>query len=530
MSIRAFLFVAFGGLILMLGALFAVLEMLSDTQEEIAEAQRRRYQSYKLADELRQSSDDLTRVARLYISTGDTTYAEYFQEILDIRNGKQARPQDYDLVYWDLVLPSGERPRPDSQAIALEELMLEQGFTVREFAKLREARDQSDELVELEDIAINAVRGRFDDGSGHFDRIGEPDFDLARRIMFGKDYLSAKADIMEPINDFLVMLNDRTRTEVAELRNHGDMLLFTALGIALAAIGFGIGCVLALRSKIVKPLGNLTQAAHVITAGGHIEPIRHASTDEMGTLVQSFNTMVESTRTAMDNMTKANQELTEKQQELEDEKSKAEELLLNVMPSVIAERLKAGETTIADTFPEASVLFADLVGFTELTAEIGPYELVKLLNEIFGIFDRRLDDFGMEKIKTIGDAYMAVAGLPEPLADHAFRIGDFALAIRDDFARFAAERDMDLKVRIGIHSGTAIAGIVGTKKFAYDLWGDVVNVASRMETNGAPNKIHVTEAFMVRLKDVFEFEEHGEIDIKGKGLMKTYYLKGRRFG
>ena len=214
---------------------------------------------------------------------------------------------------------------------------------------------------------------------------------------------------------------------------------------------------------------------------------------------------------------------------MEREKKKSEDLLLNVLPSVIAQRLRDGETTIADEFPEVSVMFADLVNFTELAEELGPHELVRLLNDIFALLDRRLEEWGLEKIKTIGDCYMVVAGIPEPVADHAHRIGEFALAVREDFSRFVAARGLDIKIRVGVHSGTAIAGVVGTKRFAYDLWGDVVNVASRIESTGVAGKIHVSEAFMVRLADTFVFELHGDIDVKGKGIMRTYFLEGRRY-
>ena len=160
---------------------------------------------------------------------------------------------------------------------------------------------------------------------------------------------------------------------------------------------------------------------------------------------------------------------------------------------------------------------------------MGPYEIVKLLNDIFALFDRRIESYGLEKIKTMGDCYMAVSGVPEPRADHARRIADFALVMQEDFARYAATHGIEIELRTGIHSGTAVAGVVGEKKFAYDLWGDVVNVASRMETTGMPRRIHVTEAFKVRLADVYDFEEVGEVEVKGKGPMRTYFLLGRRF-
>ena len=529
MSINKFLVTSFLALIVLLASLFATLTLLSRTQGEITESERRRYMSLELADRLRQSSDDLTRMARLYVMTGDQRFANYFQEILDIRNGKRPRPTDYNLVYWDLVIPNGKRPGTDGRAVALEQLMIEQGFSVLEFSKLREARSKSDALVGLENIAMNAVKGRFEDGRGGFTRTGEPDLELARSIMFGKDYHRAKSAIMNPINEFFVILDERTKNEVVQLQARATWFLIAALAICLAAIATSLISVMILRKKVIRPLALVSGATSRVSAGDYEHQIDFKSRDELGHLVEAFNTMVESTRTSIIKLQDANQALHERQVGLEQEKQKSEELLLNVLPAVIAKRLKEGETTIADEFPEVSVMFVDLVGFTELTEVLGPHELVKLLNEIFALFDNRLEGYGLEKIKTIGDCYMVVSGLPEPVADHAHRIAEFALDIREGFDRYIAAHDLDISIRIGIHSGTAIAGIVGTKKFAYDLWGDVVNVASRMETTGLPGKIHVSETHMIRLKDTYEFEPHGDIEVKGKGTMKTYFLTGRRY-
>ena len=421
------------------------------------------------------------------------------------------------------------RPRESGEARSLESLMMEQGFSVEEFQQLSSARSKSDALARLEKIAMNAVVGRFDDGTGKFNRVGEPDVTMARSILFGDEYMETKAQIMAPINTFLVMIDDRTQAEVDELRAHGEHLLIMALGISLGAFVFCVVAFIILRNRVLRPLAQLAAGADQVSDGDYSVSFDHVSTDEMGGLVGAFNHMVKNINMTLSELRDKNKTLEQQGKELAEEREKAEELLLNVMPSAIAERLKSGETSIADAFPEVSVLFVDLVGFTQLTSSIGPYELVKLLNEIFGRFDKRLDDFGLEKIKTIGDAYMAVSGLPEPVVDHAFRIARFALAIQQDFNDFVAERGMTLKMRIGVHSGTAVAGIIGTKKFAYDLWGDVVNVASRMESTGTPGKIHVSEAFMVRLEDVFEFEACGEMEVKGKGLMNTYFLKSQKF-
>lgn len=201
-----------------------------------------------------------------------------------------------------------------------------------------------------------------------------------------------------------------------------------------------------------------------------------------------------------------------------------ERLLLNILPKPIAERLQKEQKSIADSFDEVSVLFADLVGFTQFSAQKSPTELVEILNGIFSEFDRLSESRGLEKIKTIGDAYMVVGGLPTARADHAQAIALLALEMQSALMRFNLKIGENFQLRIGIHSGSVVAGIIGISKFSYDLWGDTVNVASRMESNGMPGKIQVTGATYERLKDEFRFKERGKIPVKGKGEMLTYWL------
>jgi adenylate cyclase len=167
------------------------------------------------------------------------------------------------------------------------------------------------------------------------------------------------------------------------------------------------------------------------------------------------------------------------------------------------------------------------VGFTEMSAQIIPEDLVKLLNEIFSAFDELTERYGLEKIKTIGDAYMVVGGLPIPKKDHAECIAEMALEIQEAVAHFNARHSTAISIRIGINTGPVIAGVIGTKKFIYDLWGDAVNTASRMESQGIPGAIQVTNSTYEHLKDKYTFVERGKIDVKGKGEMFTYLLMGR---
>ncbi|MEG4109484.1 adenylate/guanylate cyclase domain-containing protein [Microcoleus sp. S13_C5] len=213
--------------------------------------------------------------------------------------------------------------------------------------------------------------------------------------------------------------------------------------------------------------------------------------------------------------------------ELAQEKEKSERLLLNILPRAIAQRLKHGEITIADSFAEVTVMFADLVGFTKLSAHLSPAQLVELLNEIFSAFDELAERYGLEKIKTIGDAYMVVGGLPTPSDDHAESIAEMALEIQAAMTKIHTKGGQPLSIRIGIHTGPVEAGVIGTKKFTYDLWGDTVNTASRMESQGVPGSIQVTVATYERLRGKYVFEERGVIPVKGKGDMMTYLLVAR---
>ena len=212
--------------------------------------------------------------------------------------------------------------------------------------------------------------------------------------------------------------------------------------------------------------------------------------------------------------------------EREKAQAEAERLLHNVLPESIADRLRAGEQRIADDHPSVTVLFADVAGFTPLARRAGAQRVVTILDAIFSRFDELAERHGLEKIKTIGDAYMAVAGAPEPLPDHAAHAADMALEMLEACFAVASEVGEPLAVRIGLHSGQAMAGVIGRQKFAYDLWGDAVNVASRMETHGVAGKIHATEAVEAVLRGRYLFEERGTIDVKGLGEMRTFFLLG----
>ncbi len=245
-----------------------------------------------------------------------------------------------------------------------------------------------------------------------------------------------------------------------------------------------------------------------------------------------FRPAVDKLQIALDNLAVALTTSEQTATQLAAEQVQSERLLLNILPSPIAQRLKqtpeATQPQIADGFGDVTVLFADIVGFTDLSARTSPQQLVSLLNQIFSRFDRLAEHYGLEKIKTIGDAYMVVGGLPTPCNDHAVLIANMAIDMQSAIDQFNRDTGEAFSIRIGMNTGAVVAGVIGLRKFIYDLWGDTVNIASRMESHGVAGGIQVTEATYKRLIETHRFEPRGVIQVKGRGEMATYWLKGRK--
>jgi class 3 adenylate cyclase len=216
------------------------------------------------------------------------------------------------------------------------------------------------------------------------------------------------------------------------------------------------------------------------------------------------------------------------EREVQQERLRAEHLLLNILPAEIAERLKRDDSAIADGFAEVTVLFADIAGFTQMADKLPPARLVAMLNEVFSQFDGLAERHGLEKIKTIGDAYMAAAGLPQPRSDHAEAVADMALDMLQVLAAMRSPLGLPLAMRIGIHTGPVVAGVIGKRKFIYDLWGDTVNIAARMESHGEAGQIQVSAETARRLQATHVLEDRGLSVIKGKGELQTFWLTGRK--
>ncbi len=526
MKIGRLLYIFLFGTLLLAGAIMAQAIELRVTLTQVEEAQQRRYDSDKLADELRQSSDDLTRFARTYAATGDRRYQDYYSSILDIRNGESVRPEGYDGVYWDLVVP-GVLPDPPAEkegAVSLEVRMRQAGITVDEFSKLKEAQNRSDGLVRREEVAMNAVEGQFDDGTGSFSREGPPDREMAMRILHDRPYHEAKAAIMEPLGEFLAMVDRRTDAELSGLNRYASKILIGIIATSALLLGLLAALVWTLRERFLKPTATLMASVERIGEGDLDVRTNISGRDELGVLGSAVDAMAVRLGAAVEEVEQKAKEAGEQAKALAEERNHSEKLLHNILPAIIAERLQKGESMIAETFPEVTVLFADIVGFTPLAERIGPREIVSMLNDVFGRFDGLVVEHKLEKIKTIGDCYMVVGGVPDRSPTHCQQTARFAIAALKSFEEYAASFPHPLKVRIGIHTGTVVAGIVGTQKFSYDLWGDVVNIASRYESTAEPNHIHVSDSVRVRLEDDFVFEDAGTVDLKGKGKMRSWFL------
>lgn len=262
--------------------------------------------------------------------------------------------------------------------------------------------------------------------------------------------------------------------------------------------------------QLLRPINRLLEAAKRLAAGDFTAHVQVRSRDELGTLSSAFNSMSQSIQQSIAIIERKNRE--------------NEDLLLNILPGPIAKRLKSGETGIADSHAEATVLFADIVGFTSMSSNREPGEILVFLNGLFTRFDEVAKRHGIEKIKTIGDAYMAVSGILPTHPDHVKQMVEMALEMLAAVKSYELVVNFPLSIRIGVNTGPVVAGVVGTTKFIYDLWGDTVNMASRLESTGIPGVIQVSRSVYESLKENYNFESRGPIEVKGKGLVETWLL------
>jgi len=324
---------------------------------------------------------------------------------------------------------------------------------------------------------------------------------------YGKPTLASWGPLAIPGVNWVLVAKVETDEAFAPIhRLQRDLLIVGA--VALLVI---VGISAWLSRSLAGPLTDLTGGVRRFAAGDYDVKVSARSQDEIGQLCTAFNSMVD--------------EIHAKNDVIDAKSREIEELLLNVLPAPIANRLRAGEQSIADGFAEVSVAFADLVGFTAISSEMPPQHIVALLNGLFSRFDQAAQEIGIEKIKTVGDAYMAVCGLPVPVDNHAERMVRMAIRMVHICREHALEHNVPFRLRIGINSGPVVAGVIGRSKYIYDLWGDTVNLASRMEASGVADSIQVTRAVYERLKDKFAFEPRGALEIKGKGQVEAWLLR-----
>lgn len=302
--------------------------------------------------------------------------------------------------------------------------------------------------------------------------------------------------------------------------NHVFLGGFISSGMALSSLVIGplIGSILLGRRAA---LGYAALYFGVITLAGFFEPVLAANAPEIPGNFKRTNLVMSLLANGVF-IILINRYLV---RQLEDARERADNLLLNILPAAIAARLKRERKTIARRYADAGILFADIVGFTPLASELAPEELVRLLNRIYSEFDSLATRLGVEKITTIGDSYMVASGIPVPEPDHLNRLAKMALAMQAMGSGLQEIHGHRLQMRIGMHCGPLVAGVIGQSKFQYDVWGDTVNTASRMESHGLPGQIHVSQSVYERLKGNYRFKPRGEVEIKGKGRMRTWFLE-----
>jgi adenylate cyclase len=321
--------------------------------------------------------------------------------------------------------------------------------------------------------------------------------------------------------DWLIVVIVPESNFTTEITANTQMTLLWCSLAVMVAIAFGIWS----AHRIVRPLLRITRASQEMADGNLQQNDYHSGIVELSSLGNSFNRMAQQIRESFETL---EHRVEKRTYELNREKDRSDRLLLNILPESIAHQLKQNNTAPAQQFEEATILFADIVGFTSLSARMEAMELVAGLNKIFSAFDALTEKYGLEKIKTIGDAYMVAGGIPIVRKDHAQAIASMALDMQKEMLRLNEVLGEPLEIRIGIHSGPVVAGVIGIRKFIYDLWGDAVNVASRMESHGEPGCIQVTDVTYELLKDEFVLESRGTIEVKGRGQMQTYWLLDRR--
>ena len=424
----------------LLVALLVCLFLLLGIEEEEIGSSRNEHKAYLLADEFRQSSDDLTKMARLYVLTTDPKYFKWYQEILDIRNGLEPVPLHYNEVYWDLILEEAARPSFASQPVSLQKRIKDHEFSPIEVSLLSQAEAHSNSLAKIEIEAMNAVTGKFQDASGEYTIEGAPNLELARTLVSGKKYMEEKAKVMKPLQAFYQELEQRFALEHEKHFRQNKRIIFVSIVL--------------LVSIVILLVFSLYR------------------------ILKSFSKVRESN----------------------------ENLLLSALPAAISDRFKqATGSTIQEC--QASVLFLDV----ELS-EDKPLNLGNLFQELFEQLDEMTVRFGVERIKTVQGTYMVVSGISSQEDSHVEKLARFALALKEKVKQFGLHHKVILDSRMGMASGTIIAGMLDHKRYIYDLSGDVLKEASKLESTAAKGEIQITKKMAIELKGSFQLVEKNPVE------------------
>ena len=503
---------------------------LDDVNSELNEITNQRRSMRKLSEEMRMTSEFLTRFSRRYVLKKDPKVHDWYNQILDIRDGKIAKPGNYNTLYWDLV-SVGLESTPDiknTNGIPLTTEFSRVSFSNIATQKLIESKTKSDALSRMESIAMHAINGEYDDGTGSFKILKKPDERFATKIITDDAYLQAKAEVVKPLADVARIIDEESKEKIDELEKTSTALTQIQTLLSLGLLFWATLGAFYLYKRVALRLVNLDKAVKAINRGNFTINLQTSGRDEIGQVGETLNKLIFSINDSFKELESKSTALEGVSKELQIERDQTEKLLYNILPAVIASRIRNGEEMIAETYPEVTVFFADIVDFTTLSSSLGPHQTVNMLNDIFGKFDALAEEFKIEKIKTIGDCYMAVAGMPSRDPFHCQHVAQFALAALKIVTDMSANNPFQISVRIGIHTGTVAAGIVGKKKFSYELWGDVVNIANRFEGSSKPDSIHVSDTVRIRLNDDYYFEQTHDLEIKGKGSFPTYYLIAKK--
>jgi len=348
--------------LLLLSFIIVLIVLTYQGEKKINQLNEMRLKSYQLADELRQSSDDLTRMARTYTLTGDEKYAQFFQEILDIRNGKKARPENYHRIYWDFAV-NDETPPISKQKISLESLMTTEGVTKEEFAALQKAKDLSDKLVRIEMVAMNAVKGIFEDKKGEFTIKKAPDLDFAQTLMYNQEYHNEKAKIMRPINDFFILLEARTQKTIYEHETQNLLLLNTVIATIILSGIIGFIFIWLLQTKICNPIYKLVAMTDEVSKGNFSATYHHHTDDELGHLATAFTDMLSKIKKFITELNEKNDHITQLNHLLGAENTR--------MSTELAVTQEIQQMILPKKKELHSIEGLDIAGFMEPATEVG---------------------------------------------------------------------------------------------------------------------------------------------------------------